>query len=76
MLKKIIEFLKFQITGLICNGMKHLIKKSKYGLLINKNSLWVGIHYSNFNKRWCINIFPMITIWFIKKSGKKPYELC
>lgn len=44
----------------------------KYGVLFRKESLWVGAHYSPFNKRWCINIVPCITIWITFEGGNTP----
>lgn len=34
------------------------------GLLYNPGALWVGAHYSQHNKRWCINIVPCLTVWY------------
>lgn len=44
----------------------------KVGLLIRLESFWLGIHYSPYNKRFCINLLPCITIWITKKGGIKP----
>lgn len=30
----------------------------RVGLLFNLPSLWVGVHYSPYNKRYCINVLP------------------
>jgi hypothetical protein len=29
-----------------------------FGLIFNKGALWIGAHYSPFNRRWCINVLP------------------
>jgi hypothetical protein len=42
------------------------------GLIINKNALWIGLHYSPHNKRWCINLLPFVTLWMTAKGGIKP----
>ena len=36
----------------------------KYGILCRKESFWIGLHYSKYNKRYCLNILPCITIWW------------
>lgn len=45
----------------------------KIGILFRWYSCWIGLHYSKYNKRYCLNIIPFITIWWIKKGGKIPY---
>lgn len=40
-----------------------------FGTLIRLESFWIGIHYSKACKRYCINILPCFTIWFILKDG-------
>lgn len=46
----------------------------KIGLLPRVGSFWVGVHYSKYNKRWCINLIPFLTIWIIGKNGKVPVK--
>lgn len=46
----------------------------KKGILFRPLSLWIGVHYSPFNKRWCINIIPCITIWICKEGGNMPVK--
>ena len=43
-----------------------------WGILFQRGGLWVGGHYSTYNKRWCINIIPCCTIWFCKEGGTPP----
>lgn len=44
----------------------------KFGVLFRLQSFWIGIHYSPYNKRFCINLIPCVTIWIIKKGGIIP----
>ncbi len=44
----------------------------KFGVLFKPTSMWVGIHYSPYNRRFCINLIPLVTIWITKKGGKNP----
>lgn len=46
----------------------------RYGFLFNRSALWVGVHYSPFNKRYCVNLLPCVTIWFCCKGGKVPHK--
>ena len=52
--------------------MKNLTGRYAVGWLFNLSSLWVGVHYSQFNKRWCINLIPCVTIWVVAPGGNYP----
>lgn len=45
---------------------------NKIGIIIRLKSFWIGLHYSDFNKRYCLNIIPCFTIWWVLKGGKEP----
>lgn len=42
------------------------------GVLFRGGSLWLGIHWSPYNKRACINLFPCVTVWVTKPGGNPP----
>lgn len=42
------------------------------GLLFNPCALWVGAHYSKHQRRWCINLVPMLTVWLTLRGGTEP----
>lgn len=42
------------------------------GLLYSPNAAWVGIHYSAHNKRLCMNLFPFLTLWWVRPGGQLP----
>lgn len=44
----------------------------KAGILFNQGALWIGAHYSPFNRRWCLNLFPCVTVWIALRGGKQP----
>lgn len=44
----------------------------QFGLLFNLSALWVGVHYSPYCKRTCINLVPTITLWVAQPGGKTP----
>lgn len=44
----------------------------RWGWLVRKESLWVGVHYSEYNKRFCINLIPCVTLWITQPGGKAP----
>ena len=46
--------------------------KSQCGWLFRWGSVWVGAHYSPYNRRWCINPLPFVTFWVTLKGGKTP----
>lgn len=42
------------------------------GIILRYQSFWIELHYSEYNKRYCLNILPGFTIWWIDKNGNKP----
>ena len=42
------------------------------GYKIQKGGVWIGVHYSEWNKRFCINLIPCITIWVVRPNGDIP----
>ena len=46
----------------------------KYGWLFRLESFWIGVHYSPYNKRFCINFVPWITLWITLPGGKTPHN--
>lgn len=48
------------------------IRSARFGFLMRPGSIWVGMHYSPENKRFCINLLPCCTIWFIRQGGNAP----
>lgn len=44
----------------------------KTGAFINWKAWWMGIHWSPYNKRFCINLLPCCTIWIVKEGGNIP----
>lgn len=44
----------------------------KWGVLCRWQSCWVGAHYSPYNRRWCINLVPFVTVWVCAKGGVVP----
>lgn len=51
------------------DGPRHICT---FGWLVNRGSVWVGVHYSKHNKRWCINPIPCVTFWVTKPGGNVP----
>lgn len=46
--------------------------KWKAGILFRWGSLWVGVHWSEYNKRLCVNVVPCITVWVTLPGGIVP----
>jgi hypothetical protein len=42
------------------------------GILIRWYSLWIGVHYSPYNRRFCINLVPCVTLWVCLPGGVAP----
>lgn len=45
---------------------------NSWGFLFQKEGLWVGAHYSNEKRRWCINFIPCCTLWILMSGGIPP----
>lgn len=44
----------------------------KWGILFRWGSWWIGGHWSDHNKRLCVNPVPMITVWITAEGGETP----
>lgn len=42
------------------------------GVLVRLASFWVGVHYSTFDRRFCINLLPCVTVWLTLPGGHIP----
>lgn len=49
------------------NSDKH--RDIKWGILFRWQSFWIGAHWSDYNKRLCVNLIPFFTIWFTPQGG-------
>lgn len=45
---------------------------NRWGFKPRLGSLWLGAHWSDYNKRLCVNIVPCLTIWFVWPGGIGP----
>lgn len=43
-----------------------------FGLLFNPCAWWVGVHYSSYHQRVCINLVPCFTLWWCGTDGELP----
>lgn len=46
----------------------------KWGILFRWRSLWIGAHWSPYNRRLCVNAVPMITLWIVWPGGISPAQ--
>ena len=44
----------------------------KIGILFRARSVWMGVHYSPYARRYCVNLLPFVTIWIMLKGGRIP----
>lgn len=45
-----------------------------WGFILRWKSFWLGLHYSDYNDKYCLNIIPGFTIWWIGEEGKAPQK--
>lgn len=48
------------------------LKGFRMGLLFRMGSAWVGVHWSGYNKRLCVNVVPFVTFWVTLPGGIAP----
>lgn len=48
------------------------VEKTKVRVLFQPRAAWIGVHYSEANLRWCINLLPFVTVCITKKGGVAP----
>lgn len=44
----------------------------KCGILFRWSSWWIGAHWSPYNRRLCVNLVPLVTVWFAAGDGIAP----
>lgn len=44
----------------------------RVGILFNAGSFWVGLHWSKYNKRFCLNLLPCCTVYLVLAGGNMP----
>lgn len=42
------------------------------GVLFSLQSFWLGVHYSSYDRRFCINLLPCVTLWVALPGGYAP----
>lgn len=47
-------------------------KSNRWGVLFRWHSWWIGLHWSPGNRRACINLIPLVTLWVTKQDGVAP----
>lgn len=66
----IIWFSSAGLIYLLILSIGYLTTNCKIGMLFNLNSFWIGVHYSSFFKKYCINLIPCVTIWIVLPQNK------
>lgn len=44
----------------------------RIGVTLRAGSMWVGAHWSDYNRRLCVNLIPFLTIWITLPGGTEP----
>lgn len=52
--------------------MNNKVDKITIGYLFRFKSFWIGCHYSDECRRFCINVIPCLTILVVFSGGKIP----
>ncbi len=53
----------------------YLAASRKWGVLFRLRSFWVGVHYSDRDRRVCVSLLPCLTVWFVLRDGSAPQEV-
>jgi len=48
------------------------VSKHSFGGLIQPGGLWIGAHYSKTERRWCLNLLPCLTLYWVRPGGFLP----
>lgn len=48
------------------------VDRLHFGLLFRLASFWMGVHYSTYDRRFCINVLPCVTVWITLPGGHIP----
>ena len=62
----------FGCSGLVRVNRNPGDKSMKCGLIFRFGSVWIGVHWSSYNRRFCCNLIPCVTIWITLQGGKTP----
>ncbi len=68
----LVNIFRFLFCSFLVFDLKYT---QRWGIVLRYESFWIGVHYSGYNKRFCLNIIPGLTIWWIKKDGKQPHNI-
>lgn len=48
------------------------VTRTRVEVVTNRYAWWLGAHYSRFNRRLCITVFPCVTVAITFKGGVRP----
>lgn len=60
------------ITAEAMVALLDLDRKPTFGILFRWQSFWIGLHYSEYCKRYSLNLLPCVTIWWTVRGGQPP----
>ena len=69
MIQDILIALAIATTMTLISILLVCIEDKTAGILFRLQSFWIGLHYSKQCKRYCLNIIPCLTIWWISGDG-------
>lgn len=62
----------FVVVGILVVALED--EKVTWGILFRWQSVWLGAHWSEYNKRLCVNAVPFITLWVTWPGGNEPSQ--
>jgi peptidoglycan/LPS O-acetylase OafA/YrhL len=57
---------------LLAQGLPSFLDGIRWGWHTRWGSFWIGCHWSPWNRRFCINLLPCVTLWVVLPGGKEP----
>ena len=48
--------------------------KANWGVVFQPGAVWLGMHYSKYDRRFCINLVPFLTLWISRAGGRAPLK--
>lgn len=57
---------------LLAQGLPSVLDGVRWGWHARWGSFWVGVHWSPWNRRFCFNLLPCLTVWVVLPGGNAP----
>lgn len=68
----VVKFGDIELEGCMSADYFEIKSPWRCGLLFRPGSCWIGVHWSRYNRRFCINVVPFVTFWVTLPGGITP----